>query len=253
MSTTSPPLTVPARPRARRAFTLPNWAYGTLVTLLVLVFIGGMTLLFGRVSGEEFSPHDFKRRTFHFYEIPVLGLQVWPVKRFDATGDLETQLVSLKAITPTTPAEPRWDLVVGYRGSTQVAEGDANILCRYLDQSDGKGGRTWLTWTTDHPKLSAVLWPLIAKLAREELYLFMPDMFELAKRATDAKELQSALEKLLASKYHDFGLVQQELGHHQAAAELLTEALKLSPDQPQWRQQLETSRAALPAEEKKSS
>ena len=61
------------------------------------------------------------------------------------------------------------------------------------------------------------------------------------------------LEKLLATKYHDFGLVQQELGHHEAAIELLTEALKLSPDQPEWRQQLQTSRAALPAEEKKSS
>lgn len=243
---------VPATPKRSKAFRLPNWVYWLLLALLAVAFLGGMTMIFGRVSGEEFSPHDFKRRTFSYYEIPVVGLQVWPVKRFDATGDVETELVAKKIIVPTTPKEPRWDLVAGYRGTAQVADGDARILCHYLDRPDDQGSRTWLKWTTDKPKLAKVLWPWIAKLAEQELYLFMPDVFELAMGATESDEgvkaFEQSLSDLLASKYHDFAVVQQKLEQHAAAVELLTEAIKLAPNETTWQLELETSRKAVAAD-----
>jgi len=39
--------------------------------------------LFGMVVGEEFSPDKFARRSFIYYEIPLLGIQVSPVYRDD--------------------------------------------------------------------------------------------------------------------------------------------------------------------------
>ncbi len=121
MSTSAPPAATPTPPRRRKPLVLPNWVYGIGVGLLVVAFFGGLTMMFGRVSGEEFSPEQFKRRTFSFYEIPIVGLQVWPVKHIDATGDVETEVVTKKLITVKKPEKPRWDLVLGYRGSAQVA------------------------------------------------------------------------------------------------------------------------------------
>lgn len=255
MSTSTTP-TTSTSPRRRKPWVVPNWVYGLGLALLVVAFIGGLTMMFGRVSGEEFSPYEFKRRTFSFYEIPLVRLQVWPIKHIDATGDVETEVVAKKLITIKPPAEPRWDLVLGYRGSAQVAEGDANILCRYFDRLDSSAERTWQTWTQEQPKLAKILWPRIAKLAEDDLYLFMPDLFELAAQASEATDadvaaLETALTKLLAQKYHDFGIVQQKLERHDAAVELLTEALKFAPDETAWKDELETSRKALPAVETK--
>ena len=44
----------------------------------VLFVLAYMTLTFGRIQGEEFSPDVFRRREFSYYEIPLLGWQVWP-------------------------------------------------------------------------------------------------------------------------------------------------------------------------------
>jgi hypothetical protein len=257
MSSTPTQVAPPRRQRTGKPFVLPNWVYTVGVVLLVIAFLGGLTMLFGRVSGEEFSPHDFQRRTFSYYELPVIGVQVWPVKRFDATGDVETEIVTKKLITVTKPKDPRWDLVLGYRGSAQVADGDANILVRYLDRSTSTGGRTWLNWTTEKPKLAKVFWPWIAKLAQQELYLFMPDLFELAAAASEAKTedvtaFEAELQRLLAQKYHDFGIAQQKLQQHENAIMLLDEALKLVPEQKDWAKELEASRQALPVEKDQS-
>lgn len=246
MSTTLP---TAARPRTKRSFDLPKWVYGAGLVLLILGLLFVVTLVFGRISGEEFAPQTFQRRTFHYYEVPLLRLQVWPVKRFNSTGDVEDKLVKQKLLPAATVAIPRWDLVRGYRGSKTIAEGDALILIRYLDEyDDTKNTYIWNTWTTDQPDIAKVFWPHVARLAEQELYFFLPDLFELAVNAKHASTFTVELEKLLATKYYDFGIVQQKLGHHAAAVQLLTEATKLSPDNKEWQAALETSRQAAPPE-----
>ena len=68
------------------------------------------------------------------------------------------------------------------RGASVVATGDAQILCRYLDV-DGDGGiKLWLQWSQQHPAAARVLWPSVARVARQELYVFVPDLFALARQ-----------------------------------------------------------------------
>jgi hypothetical protein len=253
MATNAPARPLASRPIARRGFSLPNWVYGIGVGVLLMVFLFVVTLMFGRIGGEEFSPHDFKRRTFHYYEIPLLRIQVWPIKRFDSTGDLEAQLVKDKLIPSKTPDEPRWDLIHGYRGATPVAEGDAHFLTRYLEMKEpvtaakNAGSLTWLVWTKDHPELAKIFWPTIAKLAEQELYIFTPDLFLAAAAANDAQEFEQTLQQILAAKYHDFGLAQQQLNHHEAAVELLQEAVKLAPERKDWQEELAEAKQAAEA------
>lgn len=245
--------TAPARPATRRTARLPNWVFGTGMVILFLLFLGLVTLIFGRVSGEEFTPHGFQRRSFHYYELPIVHLQVWPMKRFDATGDLEAALIKQKLLPPsaaTTPKDPRWDLVQGFRGAQLVQQGDAQILMRYLDAHDSASNLLWLEWSNDKPELAKILWPVVARLAEEELYLFLPDVFELAHGATDPDALKKSLDELLAHKFYEFGIVQQKLGHHKAAAELLSSAVKLAPDKSEWKAALEASQKELPPAEK---
>ena len=98
----------------------------------VLFVLAYMTLTFGRIQGEEFSPDVFRRREFSYYEIPLLGLQVWPITHTESTGPLENylrnkQLISLPARLP----EPRWDLVSATRGWG----GTRSIMCTVKPKS----------------------------------------------------------------------------------------------------------------------
>lgn len=249
----TPPLTS-ARSTTKKRSRLVTWVLGFGIGSLALLFIIMVVMVFGKVTGEEFSPSDFKRRSFHYYELPVVGLQVWPIKHFDATGPLEFDLLTKKLIVLNPAPTPRWDLVRGQRVSQAENEGDAEILCSYLDQRDRTGNFSWHDWTNEHPKLAAILWPAIAQLADQELYVFVPDAFALAAAATDENTFGPALNQLLAQKYYDFGLTQQKLERHAAATELIEQAIKLWPEQKEaWQAALEVSQKNLPPETAKDS
>lgn len=215
----------------------------------MLLFLGLITAMFGSVSGEEFSPNDFQRRSFQYYQIPFIGLQIWPLRHFDATGDLEADLLKNKLIVANPNAKPRWDLVRGQSGGSFV-EDDAALLCRYLELRNKQYNLVWSDWNTKYPAQAKILWPMVQKLADQELYDFMPDIFELAESPGDPAAFNVALQSLVAKKYYDFGIYQQKLNRHAAAVELITEAIKLAPTQKNvWQKDLETSQKELPPAE----
>jgi tetratricopeptide (TPR) repeat protein len=207
--------------------------FGTVITVMVLLF---SVLQYGRVEGQEFSPENFTRREFTYYEIPLLRVQVFPIVRQDCTNDLEQYLTSEKIIAAmgTPESQRRWDLVVATQGGSDqtrlmFSEGDARILCSYLDARDADNKIVWLEWTKQHREVAKVLWPLIAELARQELYFFVPDLLLAARGAKQAEELQPRLHQLLADRYVDLARTQQKLGQHALAVELYTEAIDLQP------------------------
>lgn len=193
-----------------------------------------LTSLFGYVDGEEFSPENFTRRAFSYYRLPIVGIQITPITRTDRTNDLESHLTKQKLVTeiPTTDDKRRWDLVVARTGLPAnrrvFTQGEAQILCSYLDvEIDGKS--FWLDWSEKHPEAAKILWPAIAKLARQELYVFVPPLLVVARGITDGADFQQQVDSLLAQKYIELAKTQQQLGKHATAVELYDEAITHAP------------------------
>jgi tetratricopeptide (TPR) repeat protein len=217
-----------------------SWGPRLLVIGLVLfavVIVGFyVTLFFGIVVGREFSPQLLQRREFRYYEIPVIRLKVTPISRSDETSQLVRYLVGEGILQAKSPPDAvRWDLVQAHRGVLEeranlIAQGDALILCRYLDAEDDERGKLWLQWSKKHPPLAKILWPVIAKLAREELYVFIPDVLAIVQETADPAELRSQINQVLLRKYLALADCQRELGRHEQAVELYSEALKLDPE-----------------------
>lgn len=211
-----------------------RWLYGILFGVLgtfglgIVVFFA--TCLFGFISGEEFSPDTFSRRSFYYYQIPLIQLQVWPIDRKDTTSDLENYLRTKKYVPVKKTGELHWDLVYTARAQMVIAQGDAAILCSYLDIKNQDGDFYWKKWTEDHPKAAAILWPEIARVASQQLYIFTPDMLELARGVSDPDTFERKLNRMLARKYSDLARTQQQLELHETAVELLDEALTYAPD-----------------------
>jgi hypothetical protein len=201
---------------------------------LVLVAAGGLlvvgylsTRIFGWVSGEEFSPHTFQRRRFSYYEIPLIQLQVTPISRESSTNPLENHLAT--DMLGQSAVEPRWDLVWARQGAQSPEMGDASILCAYLDARDGNGDLFWKTWTEKNPQLAKKLWTTVAGLAKQQLYLLVPDVFVLATQATDAASLEQNIDQLLADRYELLARTQAQRGNSQLARQLAEQGLRYAP------------------------
>ena len=202
----------------RLLLTLAVLAGAALVTLIA-------TLMFGSVYGTEFAPDTFERRSYFYYELPVVRLQVTPVQRVTSRSTLEQALIDRKYVQPINPPK-RWDLIRAYRVNGLWRQGDAEILAEYLDVHDDKGPH-WLEWSDREPKLAAIFWPEVAKQARAELYILMPDLFELAAQSTDPAKFTRDLQLLLARKYEELADVETALENPRAAERFHGEAVKL--------------------------
>jgi hypothetical protein len=187
------------------------------------------TRVFGSVSGEEFSPDLFQRRTFQYYEIPLLGFQITPIFREDATNDLERYLSSQKLVQ-NTAVEPRWNLVWARQGAQSSHLGDAGILCAYLDARDADENSVWQTWSTKNPQLAKTLWATVDRLAEQGHYVLIPDVFSLASQAGEAVAFEQAVADTLAARYEMLARTQLDLGDPKLARELAEEGLRHAPE-----------------------
>ena len=134
---------------------------------IIVVIVGVVFLLlvlyvcitqFGRVEGVEFSSATFKRRHFRYHEIPLLGMQITPIKRNDRTSGLANYLTNNSLVqAQASQGAPQWDIVRVIRGGVISDRGDAEILCTYLDMVDAEGGVVWLQWSKDNAPLAKVL------------------------------------------------------------------------------------------------
>ena len=146
------------------------------------VVLGLVCLFAGRVSGVEFSPTHFQIREFHFYEIPLVHLQITPLRRTALSSDTAVH-VNQKFLTVPPSKPDRWDLVRLTRGGIP-RDDDAALLVDLL-QTERKGNETWHRWSLDYPAAAAATWPQIAALARQGLYVVIPDVLAVARRTTD--------------------------------------------------------------------
>lgn len=208
-----------------------------LIVLLLLVACAVVvysTIQMGVISGEEFSPTTFKRRSFTYYEIPLIGIQVSPIWHKDQSSDLERFLVSDSLVPAAKGADPkgvRWDLVYARRGEVVSHRGDAQILCNYFDARDRNEEETWLTWTKKHQELASILWPVIRDLANQELYIFIPQLMEIAERTPSTSQFSDLISQTLTTRLLELATNQRFLDRHAQAIELYTQALTRSPNE----------------------
>lgn len=196
--------------------------------LLILIMVG---ISMGNVSGVEFSPDDFSRRSFSYTRLPWLK---WTVsgKRYQELQP-KLDLIGEGLITPQ-PVK-NWHLVSEDQQITQPAESDARFLVDLLDLYCPKDfSNVWLKWNEKYPDLAKVFWPFIAELARDELYLAIPEFIEMAlkverqEQERDAVELTRDFENRLRMKlqatYRSHGKMDQELGRIERARYRLNKA-----------------------------
>src|SRR3954469_17991095 len=81
------------------------WWVKLIIAVLAILIIGcilvGVTAIFGRVSGTEFSPQTFDRQEYYFWQLPLVRIQVTSIHRRPITGALESHLKSNKLIVTT--------------------------------------------------------------------------------------------------------------------------------------------------------
>ena len=64
----------------------------------------------------------------------------------------------------------------------------------------GRVHHRWARWSEKHAEGAKVFWPAVQELALHEKYLFVPDLFDLAKSISDAPQLKTELDRLVAEK-----------------------------------------------------
>lgn len=183
---------------------------GALIITGCAVMLALMTFVFGLVTGYEFNPQTFERRMFGFYEIPLLRLQVLPLWRAEANGEVEELVTSTPYVLPEPNAPEQWHLISMQRSSQKSPPTDVQILARCLDAQDEHADSFWAEWSIKHPECATILWPEVARLARLELYVLMPPLFEAARNANDAKLFQNELKRLQPEQLKALGIRWQQ-------------------------------------------
>jgi hypothetical protein len=221
--------TTTTKSKTRRKW--PRWVVWTAWSLLGVLAVVGVislaTLWFGAVHGVELNPYTLARRSYFFYEIPLIRWQIRGIKREEVTSVLADELERDKYVPPAKTAPNVWHLVTGSRGVRGPTIGDADILVRYLEAKDAKDVLIWYTWSEQHPKLAKILWPAVSRLAQEEEYVHVPELFDIAAGATDPVALQASLNRKLAERLLELSQRLTEAEHHAEAKKYLDEAKQL--------------------------
>ncbi len=237
----------PSAPRSATRRKWPRWVpyagwtlLGLLAALAVVTFA---TVWFGAVHGVELNPYTFARRSYSFYEVPLIRWQVRGIRREDVTSAVANFLEQQNYVTAAKKAPDVWHIVTGTRGVRPPSVGNANILVTYLETLNFENQHEWVVWSEKNPKLALPLWKAVSRLAQDELYVFVPDLFELARQANDPVAFQKQLDQQLAARLFEIGLLLQENEDHAQAKKYLAEAAKLDSGNPLIKRALEKSAA----------
>jgi hypothetical protein len=171
------------------------------VTCLLLA--GGALLLvavFGRVTGEQFSPTDFRRRRIEYFQVPWLQIRLSPVASEPCDDPLSARLRT-GDLLPPPEGRPRWDLVSLSEAGRREHRGDAGLLTSYLDAlAAGEGELGSLAATSPRTESTRVLWNAVAQAARHGLYVLVPGLFRLGQQPADPRQLAARLREYAARR-----------------------------------------------------
>ncbi len=225
-----------------RWLPIVGWSILGLLGAILLVFLA--TVTFGAVHGTEFCPQTFERRSYSYYELPLVHIQMTGERHEDLTGDTEKHVTSSKYITPVA-GKKDWHVLIGSHGTRHRRPGDAGILLQYLDAEDSSNVYRWVRWSEEHNNLAKVLWPAVQRVALHDMYIFIPELFDLAKSLDDSTKLQQELDRFVAAKLLILGrrMTQRK---DPDAIKVLDEALTLDPANEQLQEARDAAAANKP-------
>lgn len=206
-----------------------------LVNLVLLTPVALLVLFaMGQTSGEEFSPDDFSRRSFSYNRVPYFKWTLFGKQFIDVTPTLEQTLVDDGLITTVKNNPQVWHL---YRdsgtsfGEVRSPDCDANLLISYLDLLTPEGEPLWDSWNKKYPESAKVFWPKVADLARNDMYLAMPDIMRYALSIGDdnSKLLAEQLDLAVGAAYVDLAKIDQDNRRFDRAVERLSRAIEIRP------------------------
>ncbi|MFK7767561.1 MAG: hypothetical protein AB8B55_10100 [Mariniblastus sp.] len=210
-----------------------------LVTPIAAMILFGM----GQTDGSEFSPDDFTRRSFSYNRLPILKWTIIKKTYVDTTTGMEQELVGGNFITPITNPTKTWHLTNDPGNGTGVlpAECDSRFLTHYLDMRDLEYDFFWSGWNTKFPDAATIFWPIVADLARDEMYLKIPYVMEFAMELDelddkeiknfDVDEFETDLNLVVAKVYLEMGTLDLNMNRFAKAKSRLMKSDKLSPSQ----------------------
>lgn len=162
-------------------------------------------------------------------------MQITPIRRKGVSVKAVDylRLSGLIKVKSTPPADEDWDLVELNRGLSGSTPADANLFIEPMESFGAAGTPRWEKWSIDHPKLAAVVWPEIQKLANRELYILVPSILEMLQHDHTPAELSEKIDSLLREEYRTLVVDMRAAGRPEVAKQLLSEALADYPNDDQ--------------------
>jgi len=229
------------------------------VIVAVIVTVIGVPIAFltlsayGEKSGVEFSPDDFSMRRFDYCNLPYINWTRRGIKYVDYTDAIASTLVADGWIRRTGRTPKRWHLISesgsNFSGTRVPAACDARFLTDYFSFSNRDGENSVSQWTDENPNAAKVFWPEIAEMARDELYLPIPNVMEFILdyyKPDEDDDFQDELMEQIADAWYQGGMTDQLVGRHERAIERFDIAISKNSDHPHAEAAKATSEAASP-------
>lgn len=234
----------------------------TIITLITLIIVLPILYLifvaYGEKSGVEFSPDDFSFRSFDYCKFPLVNYTRRGIKYSvftDASSANAEILIKDDWIRDNGRIPKRWHLISETGGWHFFSSGristdcDARFLTDYFHLTNDDGKTLIMKWTDDNPKSAKIYWPLIAEMARHDLYLPIPGLMEfvLGYPEPDKQDgFEAALLKRVSEAWYEAGITDQLENSHQRAIERFDIAMTIGDGHPKAQQAKETSESASP-------
>ena len=191
----------------------------------------------GNRSGEEFSPDDFSRRRYTYNKDPIFGFVFSGIKYTSSSPQIDKQLVIDGFVKPTNGKNKTWMLLRDSRSvltnNRLPQDCDARFLTKYLDKTNEDYDNFWMVWNAEYPKTAKVFWPVIAKMAREDMYIKIPDVMDFAMSWKLEKEdpvaFKRRLDELTADAYFELGEIDSQLNRTARAKSRLKTSIAIHP------------------------
>ena len=139
------------------------------------------------------------------------------IRHKNIRSDIGTELVTDGYIIPTKKPEKTWHLLwdgdQSYsRMSRRPRDCDAHLLTDYLDKTNEEGN-VWSVWNAKFPGNAKVFWPVVARLAQDQMYLKVPDVMDFALTWTEdnPKSFKKKLDRLTSEIYAELGQLDLEM------------------------------------------